>query len=238
MVSEGDTGEGAAAALARLRPPMRDPDAFARLARLVPPLRGAWPPDGDEAALGETAPGDDAGASGQAFIGPALPDSATIARETPPSRAIAAQRSRALARLLPPIRPGSITADAAPPQAAGSAADEDDTVAYLAPLARPDRLAARAAEIRAARKAAAEKVARRQEPARTTPREQLNIPGSARVRSTATIEDGIVLGDIALIGIFGKKSARRALIRLPQGRIVQVERGTAGLRLDGLCDLR
>jgi len=98
-------------------------------------------------------------------------------------------------------------------------------IAALSPIHRPASLASRAAAIREKRASVAATVAARQQPTRTTPSEQLAIPSSARVAATATIEDGIDLGDISLIGIFGKSNARRALVRSARGQIVQVKRG-------------
>lgn len=98
-------------------------------------------------------------------------------------------------------------------------------LAALAPIHRPASLAARAASIRKERARVASSIAARQQPTRTTPSSQLAIPSSARVAATATIENGIDLGDVSLIGIFGKSNARRALIRSQRGQIVQVKRG-------------
>ncbi len=94
-----------------------------------------------------------------------------------------------------------------------------------APAKRPASLAAQAKKIIEQRNSVSFQVAKKQEPVAATPQKSLRIPTGARVGSAATIKDGIALGDISLIGIFGTKKTRRALVRLPQGRYVQVSRG-------------
>ncbi|MEM8536571.1 MAG: hypothetical protein AAGF56_01785 [Pseudomonadota bacterium] len=54
------------------------------------------------------------------------------------------------------------------------------------------------------------------------------VPGG--VARAATQEDAIRLRDLNLIGVYGRPNARRALVRLPNGRFVRVEVGSA---LDG-----
>ncbi len=51
------------------------------------------------------------------------------------------------------------------------------------------------------------------------------IPTSASVATQATLKNAINLRDINLIGIYGTSSARRALVRLKNGRYVKVEVG-------------
>lgn len=94
-----------------------------------------------------------------------------------------------------------------------------------APAKRPASLEAQAKKIIEQRKSVSFQVAKKQQPVAATPQKSLRIPTGARVGSAATIKDGIALGDISLIGIFGTKKTRRALVRLPQGRYVQVSRG-------------
>lgn len=88
-----------------------------------------------------------------------------------------------------------------------------------------------------ARKQAA--AAARQEPEQTAsaavalPRNQKvapRVPSSASVAKAATDRNALKLRDINLIGVFGSPSQRRALVRLPSGRLVKVK---AGDRLDG-----
>ncbi|MEN0079583.1 MAG: hypothetical protein AAF753_10775 [Pseudomonadota bacterium] len=57
-----------------------------------------------------------------------------------------------------------------------------------------------------------------------------DIPSSATVSRTATIDAAINLREINLIGVTGTPTERRALIRLPSGRFVRV---SVGDRIDG-----
>ena len=106
----------------------------------------------------------------------------------------------------------------------GVSASSGVMAAYL-PLHRPNDLAAKAAAILKQRESTAAKVAARQKPQDTTPAASLNIPSSARVSRVATIDDGIDLGALSLIGIFGRSNNRYALVRTPQGSIAKVQRG-------------
>ncbi|MDV7270160.1 hypothetical protein RYZ20_04505 [Thioclava sp. A2] len=56
------------------------------------------------------------------------------------------------------------------------------------------------------------------------------IPTSASVAKQATVRNGIDLGEMNLIGLFGSSKSRRALIRMPNGKFVKVG---VGDRLDG-----
>ncbi|MEP1930019.1 MAG: hypothetical protein ABJJ37_01920, partial [Roseibium sp.] len=56
------------------------------------------------------------------------------------------------------------------------------------------------------------------------------IPTSASVSKQATVRNAINLGRINLIGVYGKPSSRRALVRLSSGRYQKVK---VGDRLDG-----
>lgn len=60
------------------------------------------------------------------------------------------------------------------------------------------------------------------------PQNYAPVPGG--VARAATQEDVIPLRDMNLIGVYGRPNARRALVRLPNGRYVRVEVGSA---LDG-----
>ena len=249
-IAEGDTDEGAGAAdaeplqVAALIPPVPPKRPVRRaLYRRPPPDRAAFMERQGSgtmdaaisAAVAEAAEewaADDARAGASksddaAEPGPPPDISPQLAALTPKPQendAIApaeADLPETLLRPAPPIRPDVPAQTAAPAPAEAL----DDGVAILSPLARPKDLKERADALRAARKAAADKVAARQVPIKTTPSERLSIPSTTRVGSAATIDDGIALGDLALIGIFGKKKSRRALIRLPQGRILKVERG-------------
>ncbi len=119
----------------------------------------------------------------------------------------------------------------------GVSASAGVMASYL-PLKRPSDLAQRAAAIVEKRNSAAARVAARQTPRATTPSNQLQIPGSARVASVATIRDGLDLGNLSLIGIFGKSSNRHALLRTAQGRIEKVKNGQriSGWTVAGIGD--
>lgn len=56
------------------------------------------------------------------------------------------------------------------------------------------------------------------------------LPTKASVAKQATLDNAINLRDIALIGVFGKTSERKGLVRMPNGRIVTVKLGDT---LDG-----
>ena len=95
----------------------------------------------------------------------------------------------------------------------------------FSPVQRPPSLLEQARKIIKDRSSVTAVVAKKQEPVSSTSQERLRIPTSARVATVATIEDGINLGDLSLIGIYGTSKTRRALVRLPQGRYVQISRG-------------
>lgn len=57
-----------------------------------------------------------------------------------------------------------------------------------------------------------------------------SAPSPKNVQSSATSESGIDLGDINLLGTYGGSRSRRALVRLPNGRVVNV---AVGDRMDG-----
>lgn len=54
---------------------------------------------------------------------------------------------------------------------------------------------------------------------------RLAIPSNASVARQATIDDAMRLNRINLVGVFGRPSDRRALVRLPSGRYVKVQVG-------------
>ncbi len=64
------------------------------------------------------------------------------------------------------------------------------------------------------------------EPVAPTP----NIPTTVTVARQATIKNAINLRDVSLIGVYGSSKNRRALVRLPTGRMIKVK---VGDRLDG-----
>jgi|GEM_PF-2713925 len=57
-----------------------------------------------------------------------------------------------------------------------------------------------------------------------------SIPTSASVAKQATVKNAIDLGSVALIGVYGSQSQRRALVRLPSGKYSRVKIGD---KLDG-----
>ena len=59
---------------------------------------------------------------------------------------------------------------------------------------------------------------------------RLAIPSNASVARQATVEDVLSLNRINLVGVFGRASDRRALVRLPNGRYIKVQ---VGDRVDG-----
>jgi len=93
------------------------------------------------------------------------------------------------------------------------------------PVLRPASLKRQAARILANRNSVAAKVAKKQAPKAATPSASLKLPTKASVARAATIKDGISLGEVSLIGIFGKSSSRRALVRTPDGDVVRVKTG-------------
>ena len=142
----------------------------------------------------------------------------------------AGQNPLLLASIAAPKPRGTPRASApAAPQVAAAAVIPDGEAA-LAPLRRPRDLGQKAAQIRKRNSEVDAIVARNQKPRASVPASNLRLPTSVRVSRTATISDGINLGDISLIGIFGKSNARMALIRTPSGRIHRVKRGA---RVDG-----
>lgn len=92
---------------------------------------------------------------------------------------------------------------------------DEVVVASLIPRARPERSAAAVAVPAAATRLA---------PPSPT------IPPSANVAREATITDGLHLGRLNLIGVYGASSNRRALVRLPSGQFIKVK---VGDRIDG-----
>ncbi|SDO42819.1 type IV pilus biogenesis protein PilP [Lutimaribacter pacificus] len=57
-----------------------------------------------------------------------------------------------------------------------------------------------------------------------------SVPSSASVAREATVQNAIRLNRVNLIGVYGKPSSRRALVRMSNGRYVKVQ---VGDRLDG-----
>lgn len=123
------------------------------------------------------------------------------------------------------------------------AVEEEDTTATaqavarsLIPAARPRDIAAivertREAQATAARQAAPAEVQTASAAAVAAPRTiKPSSPSPGGVARQATIENAINLRRVNLIGVFGKPSQRRALVRLANGRYTKVQ---VGDRLDG-----
>ncbi|WP_375253882.1 hypothetical protein [Yoonia sp.] len=189
---------------------------------VIPPLRPAnlvVPQAQPEAPLG-----------GVGLAGLELQQSGTIALDA------ATVEARAATDLRPQLRPAGLTAAADPDTtditdilreiAASDATLRFDNSTALAvrvsmrPDVRPNGLSRRpTGTTTAAPVVAAAPVA---------PQNFAPLPGA--VARTATQEDVIRLRDINLIGVYGRPNARRALVRLSNGRYVRVEVGSA---LDG-----
>ena len=177
------------------------------------------------------------------------PDGLVPARPTAaPDPALAAER--------PKLRPNGWAAKAAPPPAPApepASPDISSVVAAIAEAAPPspfvnptaravgtsvrpdprprnfDRLVARARD-QAARQAAqqAARATAAKPVSNQTVRPTGNVPNS--VANAATIDNAIRLRNVNLIGVYGRSSDRRALVRLGNGRYVKVEIGSS---LDG-----
>ncbi|MBT8459601.1 MAG: hypothetical protein KJN60_08035 [Boseongicola sp.] len=67
---------------------------------------------------------------------------------------------------------------------------------------------------------------------------RLAIPSNASVARQATIDDAMRLNRINLVGVFGRPTDRRALVRLPSGRYVKVKIGDSvdGGTVAGISD--
>lgn len=164
-------------------------------------------------------------------IAPSVPVQATPALETPPEIADPETAAPEIAEtaVVALDFPAPKQRDLSKVPLGGVPASAGVMASYL-PLNRPKDLAQKAAAIVEKRNSAAARVAARQTPRATTPSKQLRIPSSARVASVATIRDGLDLGNLSLIGIFGKSNQRHALMRTAQGRIEKV---TNGQRIGG-----
>jgi type IV pilus biogenesis protein PilP len=127
--------------------------------------------------------------------------------------------------LQPKLRPARQIAATSARAQIGGVSSSDDVMASLLPLSRPSGLATRAAEIIKERESVTAKVEAKQQPKAATPSAALNIPSNARVARVATLTDAIDLGDLALVGIFGKSSSRYAMLRTSQGKITKVQTG-------------
>ncbi|MDD8024804.1 MAG: translation initiation factor 2, partial [Paracoccaceae bacterium] len=94
------------------------------------------------------------------------------------------------------------------------------------PTPTPVAVAAPAPAPKIAAKAPAPEEIDEPEPTHAAPK----LPTSASVAKQATVKNGIQLGEMNLIGLYGASKSRRALIRMPNGKFVKV---SVGDRLDG-----
>jgi hypothetical protein len=123
---------------------------------------------------------------------------------------------------VPRTRPARLVADlAAEAAAAQAAASAAASAAAIAASPRPDDRPRDLATVLPTPEAEDEP-----EPTSAAPR----IPTRASVAAQATQSNAVKLREINLIGVFGNSSDRRALIRLPNGKMVRVR---VGDRLDG-----
>ncbi len=132
------------------------------------------------------------------------------------------QRPRNLAILKPAVQPQQV--DPSEIQVAIQEAVRD----IARPRARPARLSRTIANQKAAEKASERKEA--VQTAALTPRtargtSKASSPTANSVQRQATERGGINKRRISLIGVYGKSSNRRALVRMPSGRYVKVQPG-------------
>lgn len=194
---------------------------FAGLPPVVPPIRPA-PPAVEAPAEAETGLSPEIAAL-QAFRPRLRPGGLIEGNE----RAQLAGRTRAeLQALRPTARPETLKAEA---EEAQPEATKFAVVQSSQPVTRPRNFASIVERARAAQPApqpGTTQVASAAAVATVQPR----IPSSASVAREATVSNAINLRRINLIGVYGKPSNRRALVRLANGRYQKVE---VGDRLDG-----
>jgi hypothetical protein len=148
------------------------------------------------------------------------------ARLTPPPGGVA------LTLISPAPRPAEIVEEATARAEQFATATPQAVVASLRPSNRPNgfsqtvQRALAAARVQQAAPPAAEPQIVQASAASVAPR----IPSSASVASAATQTRAINLRQVNLLGVMGTPSARRALVRLDNGRVVTVR---VGERLDG-----
>ncbi|WP_292291311.1 hypothetical protein [Marivita sp.] len=195
---------------------------FAGLPPVVPPARPAPPAAEPEAEAG-TEPTDATAAvpALQGFRPRPRPEGLIEGNE----RAQLAGRTRAeLAALRPAARPETLKAEE---ETAKPEATEFAVAQSVAPVTRPRNFGQ---IVERARETVQEQEQVTQV-ASVAPRTvQPSIPSTASVARQATLSNAINLRRINLIGVYGKPSSRRALVRLSNGRYQKVQ---VGDRLDG-----
>ncbi|MGC1430166.1 MAG: hypothetical protein WA822_16370, partial [Albidovulum sp.] len=187
----------------------------------------------------------------QGLVGSAIEEAMSVAPETAEA-ALPAPVDPSHAAKKPRARPDEVVARAAAARAAAEAEAKAERAREAAlasataqavatsqrPRARPNGLA-RAVENAVtaavtdaitnptpAPKAAVVEEVDEPEPLSPTP----NIPTSVTVAKQATIKNALDLGEISLIGVFGSSANRRALVRMPTGRMIKLKIGD---RLNG-----
>lgn len=134
-----------------------------------------------------------------------------------------------LADRRPVTRPDSLQEIAA----AAAEATVDSELAIAAspsPTTRPAAVETAAAEALARGPAATASLSVPEQEPVAPPTVEPDIPSNASVSRSATVENGINLREVNLIGVRGTPENREALVRLASGRFVEV---TVGDRLDG-----
>jgi type IV pilus biogenesis protein PilP len=141
----------------------------------------------------------------------------------------------------PKLRPQSAQqeaqTDAEAEGAAAPAATAPVVATSLVPKARPANSAKLAAAARSAQAAVAATTGETSNNAAATrvtaavPAPKVpSGPAGTRVANAATVKNAINLRKVNLMGVYGSSSDRRALVRLPSGRLVTVK---VGDRIDG-----
>jgi hypothetical protein len=146
------------------------------------------------------------------------PEEVDSATETAQTDAAAAAAAASLAAL--PPRTENIINEPANPQAVQASVRPDGRPKNFARIVK--RAIAKKPEDDASQGTRVASVA----PRTVTPK----IPSSASVAKSATVKNAINLGKVNLIGVYGKPSSRRALVRLSNGRYQKVK---VGDRIDG-----
>lgn len=200
------------ATLARIEAPSEDPEVRAALSALRPQARPA-----DLIETTERATLDGLTRSELAQLRPRL------------RPASAQPNALAAASLVPSDAGGAAPLSQQGADAALAAATDRAVAESLRPDARPKNFG----QIieRATAEEAEEEAAEPVQTASIAPRAVVpNIPSSASVSREATQKNAIRLREVNLIGVYGKPSDRRALVRLPNGRFQKVQ---VGDRIDG-----
>jgi len=130
-----------------------------------------------------------------------------------------------LSALRPKPRPETLKAEQ---EAAQPAATKFAVAESTAPVNRPRNFSA---IVKQTREAQQQRPAETTQVAAVAPRSvQPRVPSTANVSRQATVSNAINLRRINLIGVYGKPTSRRALVRLSNGRYQKVQ---VGDRLDG-----